>query len=116
MQGAYEKEANALVSLKMQSISLGKRAPTRTGQQTTPYAAITHSTVYGNLRKFGATSSPEQCLHHCKVHMKGIGEPENANHGSVQKGICEDRPANYPLCWNYAHPRQWKFAQIWGCL
>ena len=33
-----------------------------------------------------------------------------------KKGTCEDGPANYPLCYNYAQRRQWKFAQIRGYL
>ena len=47
-----------------------KSTPTGTDLQTTPSAAITHSAVNENLRKFGATSSPVQCLHQCKVPMK----------------------------------------------
>ena len=33
-----------------------------------------------------------------------------------KKGTYEDGPANYPLSCKYAQRRQWKFAQIRGCL
>ena len=44
--------------------------PSRTVLETTHSVSNPHSAVNRNLRKFGATSSPVQCLHHCKVHMK----------------------------------------------
>ena len=47
-----------------------KSTPTVTDLHTPPSPAITHSAVNGNLRKFGSTSTPVQCLHQCKVHMK----------------------------------------------
>ena len=69
MQGAYENEAKVLVGLKTQSMALCKRGRTKTGQQTTLSAAIMHSPVNGNLRKFGVSSTSVQCFHLCKVHM-----------------------------------------------
>ena len=47
-----------------------KSVPGRTGLQTTASAAVPRRAVSGNLRKSGATSSPVQCLHKCKVDMK----------------------------------------------
>ena len=42
----------------------------RADLQTTESAAIPRKAVRCNLRKFGAASSPIQCLHQRKIHMK----------------------------------------------
>ena len=47
-----------------------KSAPTGTGIQTAPSTAAPYRAVNGNLRKFGATYLPVQCLHQRKVHKK----------------------------------------------
>ena len=70
MQGAYQKEAKEMENLKSKPWVGAKCAPTVTDLRTATSAAITHCAVNGNLHKFGATSSPVQCLHQCKVLMK----------------------------------------------
>ena len=70
MQGAYEKEAKVLVSLIMQIMARCKKGTCEYGQQTTTSAAATHNAVNANLSKFGATSSPVQFFHQCKVDIK----------------------------------------------
>ena len=47
-----------------------KSVPTMTGLQITASSTVQRRAVDGNLRKIGATSSPVQCLHQCKLHMK----------------------------------------------
>ena len=54
----------------MENLGRVSSVPSRTGLETTRSALIPHSAVKGNLRKFGATSRPVQCLHQCDVHMK----------------------------------------------
>ena len=40
------------------------------------------------------------------LKMLTLGRCKNRNY--------ENGPANYTLCCNYAQPREWNFAQIWG--
>ena len=47
-----------------------KSVSSKTGLETTRVPSNPHCAVNVNLRKFGATTSPEQSLHHCKVHIK----------------------------------------------
>ena len=71
MQGAYEREAKKKESLQMKILGRCKQRTVKDGLETTRSASIPHSAVNGNLQKFGATSSPVQRLHQCKVHRKG---------------------------------------------
>ena len=64
MQGEYEKEAKEVECLEMLTLGRCEERTYENGPANYPLAAITHSAIYGNLRKIGATLSPLQCLHH----------------------------------------------------
>ena len=70
MQGAYEKEAKVIVNLKILTIARCKKGTYEDGPANYTLSCNYVQPRDGNLRKFGATSTPVQCLHECNAHMK----------------------------------------------
>ena len=118
--GAYENEAKVLVNLKMQTMARCKKGTFEDGPANYIFwfnYAQHRQWKFAQIRGYlytGTILPPMQGAYEKEAEV--LVNLKMQTMSRCKEGTFEDGTANYPLCCNYAQSRQWKYAQIRGCL